>query len=310
MLGQKTVSHTGVYGLADAHDQVSVHGIDPSGDPHKDHLAHHHLPLAHGVADDAHHGHHLQAHHAQHHDEEQEEEEDGVHHQPVSHHHHHHHHALHQALDDQHPELAHLTASAHVVDDDGVSSESLGPLPPIAEVDPMKGSLARDPMSQLYPGMVPPAHPILAPMYTHLPLNPTTTMDEMPLYVNAKQYNRILKRRAARAKQEHDNMILPRKGYLHQSRHKWAKGRKRGPGGRFLSRGESLKDEEEEEDDNKNGLVGTGGENSLDVEEAVAEHHNNTATGLASDNTSTSTTGQDDDLSEAVLHDRKRLKTM
>jgi len=108
-------------------------------------------------------------------------------------------------------------------DDDNLNSNVL---PPITEVTP--------------------AHPILAPMYTHLPLNPSATMDEMPLYVNAKQYSRILKRRAARAKLENENIILPRKGYLHPSRHKWAKGRKRGPGGRFLSKQECDKDDDDD----------------------------------------------------------------
>jgi len=115
-------------------------------------------------------------------------------------------------------------------------------LPPIAEVEALGKQISsinsRDLASHMYTSMVAPAHPILAPMYTHLPLNPSATMDEMPLYVNAKQYNRILKRRQARAKLESENIILTRKGYLHPSRHKWAKGRKRGPGGRFLSKDE------------------------------------------------------------------------
>ncbi|KAF4555360.1 Transcriptional activator HAP2-like protein [Elsinoe fawcettii] len=89
--------------------------------------------------------------------------------------------------------------------------------------------------------------------------------DETPLYVNAKQFHRILKRRMSRQKLEEVLRLTSkgRKPYLHESRHAHAMRRPRGPGGRFLTADEvaamAKNEGKENGDDNKSDGASTSG---------------------------------------------------
>ena len=85
------------------------------------------------------------------------------------------------------------------------------------------------------------------------------------IYVNCKQYSRILKRREARKKYfemfENDSFLNKKIKYHHESRHKHAMNRERGKGGRFLSKKE--KEFMEKEKKNKDECKGSNLKNGI-----------------------------------------------
>ncbi|XWS16190.1 hypothetical protein CRYUN_Cryun34aG0063800 [Craigia yunnanensis] len=87
-----------------------------------------------------------------------------------------------------------------------------------------------------YPPQAMSHHPhMMAMLPARVPLALDLAEDE-PIYVNAKQYHAILRRREYRAKLEAQNKLIKiRKPYLHESRHLHALERARGNGGRFLN---------------------------------------------------------------------------
>ena len=135
-----------------------------------------------------------------------------------------------------------------------------------------------------------------APPVQHVPEPELVTgqQEDSPLYVNAKQFHRILKRRVARQRLEEALRLTSkgRKPYLHESRHNHAMRRPRGPGGRFLTADEVAEIERKQAE---------GGDENPDVSATPAKA-NNAAPAPSSGNKRKAERDADETPSKKVKH--------
>ncbi|XP_075497572.1 nuclear transcription factor Y subunit A-7-like isoform X2 [Primulina tabacum] len=124
--------------------------------------------------------------------------------------------------------------------------------------DPYYRSIFAPYETQPYPAQPYPSHPmvhlqLMGIQQGGVPL-PSGTVEE-PVFVNAKQYHGIMRRRQSRAKAESENKLMKsRKPYLHESRHLHALRRNRGTGGRFQKKNENQQNREESSGKSKNDI--------------------------------------------------------
>lgn len=147
------------------------------------------------------------------------------------------------------------------------------------------------------PGVAPPQIPPgQAMQHPQSPEMPSGGAEESPLYVNAKQFHRILKRRVARQRLEEQLRLTSkgRKPYLHESRHNHAMRRPRGPGGRFLTAEEVAAMERDAKGDDANKTEGGDAAAARTADSAGTKRKSEAGSGSPNKKSKTSISSPDD----------------